>query len=192
MQLMETAAFLDHAARAGIGYDPRYPAAQSLIFLPPSEHSRFWVRPVQPSKWPHFVSTLLAAAGATDRVLLSRRRGNWPGIAGAHHVRDRTRAVLTQAIGIPGGWQGAVEFGAEERDHLVALLVMEFLETVNDLYVIPGDTRALLQFSHHDVVHVSCPSGEEIESVVATMSAAKYELPGELPDATFKRPSWMR
>jgi hypothetical protein len=99
---------------------------------------------------------------------------------------------MSTALGVPSGWAGAIEFDADDRDRLIALLVMQLLEPINDLYVLPLAANGLLQFSHHDVVHVSCATAEGIESVVNAMSSARYELPDEPPDATFKRPAWMR
>ena len=192
MQPISTHNFLEQAKAAGIGYDPRYPAAQSLIFLPPSGYSRFWLRPERPSKWPHFVTSLLDAAGARDTVLACPRRGTWPDMATVRDPLDRTQAVMSTVLGVPSGWSGAIASDVRERDRLVALLVMQLFEPVNDLYVLPLAGAGFLQISHHDVVHVSCVTAEGIESVVSAMSAARYELPNELPDATFKRPAWMR
>ena len=191
MQPVSADTFLEQAAMAGIGYDPRYPAAESLIFLPPNEHSRFWVRPEQPSRWPHFVASLLSAAGG-DKVLACPRQGTWPNLVTALYALDRTQAVITTALGVPSGWRGAIAFDNNDRDRLIAILVMQLLEPINDLYVLAPAGTAFLQFSHHDVVHVSCATSAGIESVVNAMSAARYELPDELPDATFKRAAWMR
>jgi hypothetical protein len=192
MQPIGKDAFLEQATAAGIGYDPRYPAAQSLVFLPPNEHSRFWARPKQPSRWPHFVTSLLNAAGARDAVLACPRRGTWPNLATARHPLDRTRALISTALGVPSGWSGAIAFDISDRDRLVAILVMQLFEPINDLYVLPSSGTGFLQFSHHDVVHVSCPTSEGIESAVSGMLAVRYELPDQLPDTTFKQPAWMR
>jgi hypothetical protein len=192
MQPISKDTFLEQATAAGIGYDPRYSAAQSLIFLPPNEHSRFWVRPDQPSRWPHFVTSLLTAAGAGDSVLACPRRGTWPTLATARHPLDRTQALIIEALGISSGWSGAIGFDPNDRDRLIAVLVMQLFEPINDLYVLPSAGIGFLQFSHHDVVHVSCATLEGIESAVNAMSEARYALPDELPDATFKQPVWMR
>jgi hypothetical protein len=191
MQPISSDTFLEHAKAAGIGFDPRYPDAHSLTFLPPNEHSRFWIRPQQPTKWPHFVLSLLNAAGACGSVVASPRRGTWPDSSKARHVLDRTRAVLIEALGVPSGWRGAVEFDSADRERLIAILVIQFLDPVNDLYVMPSQTAAFLQFSHHDVVHVASSTPERIESVVTAMAKSGYEIPDAPPDATFKRPSWM-
>lgn len=192
MQPISKDVFLRQATAAGIGYDPRYPAAQSLNFLPPNEHSRFWVRPEQPSRWPHFVTTLLDVAGAGETVYACPRRGIWPNLATAQSPLERTLAVMSTALGVPSGWPGAIAFDAGDRDVLVAVLVMQVMEPVEDLYVLPSHGTGFLRFSHHDVVHVSCAASQGIDSVVNAMSAAGYELPDEPPEATFKQPAWMR
>jgi hypothetical protein len=100
-------------------------------------------------------------------------------------------AFLYHALGIPDGWDGAIAFDPTEQELLVALLVCQSLEPSNDLYVLPFHGRSLMQFSHHDVVHISCPWADGIDAIVAAMSAARCELPTTPPDATFKRPTWM-
>jgi hypothetical protein len=100
--------------------------------------------------------------------------------------------LLTEVLGVPGCWGGAIEFDRTDRERLIALLVAQFLEPVNNLYVLPLDGQAFMEFSHHDVVHVSCTTTKGIETVVAAMAVARYALPEDPPDATFKRPTWMQ
>jgi hypothetical protein len=192
MQPISTDTFLERAKAAGIGYDPRYPDAGSLVFLPPNEHSRFWLRPEHPAQWPHFVASLLDAAGARGSVLVCPRRGWWPDLSTARDNLGRTNAMLSTALGVPPGWRGGLQFDAGDHDRLVAILVTQFLRLFNDLYVLLPSAPAFLEFSHHDVVHVSCATREGIESAVNEMAAAGYALPDEPPDATFKPPPWMR
>jgi hypothetical protein len=192
MHPITTEEFLDRAKSLDIGYHPRYPDAQSLIFLPPNDASRFWVRPDSPSRWPHFIASALDAAGGDDAILAHPRRGTWPGLASARSQLDRTQGLLAQALGVPVYWQGAIEFDKADRERLISLLVLQFLEPVKNLYVLPLNGKALVEFSHHEVVHISCPTTNGIESIVAAMAAAKYMLPEELPDATFKHPKWMK
>jgi hypothetical protein len=196
MQWITEEAFLELARQAGIEFDPKYPRARSLTFLP-NEESRFWTRPTEPSDWPRFVSAALRAAGAVDRVAVMRRR-NWPqstavGLPQQREMQpDRTVALLYGALGIPDSGPGAIVFDPAERDRLIALIVCSFIELFGDLYVLPARGNALLQFTHHEVVHISCPTAEGIAAVVTAMSAAKYDLPTELPDSTFKQPAWMK
>ena len=103
MTPINTETFLNHAASVGIGFDPKYPQAQSLIFLSPNEESRFWVRPEQPSQWPKFVAAILDAAGANGVVYVKPRRGTWPSSTSADTQLDRCQAVLAEALGIPLG-----------------------------------------------------------------------------------------
>ena len=139
------------------------------------------------------METLLDATGERDRFLAYPREGGWPSVQHARFPLNRTRAVLTEALGVPRGWRGAVEFDASsERDRLVALLVFQLLEGERDLYLLPSAGTVLLNFSHHDVVHVDCPTPAGIDAVVTAMAQARYNLPDAPPDATFKRPAWMQ
>lgn len=63
--------------------------------------------------------------------------------------------------------------------------------TADDLHFVPNHGRQLLQTDHHNVIHVVCESEKRVQQLVAHMNAAGYELPRELPDETFKRPTWM-
>jgi hypothetical protein len=44
---------------------------------------------------------------------------------------------------------------------------------------------------HHDVIHADFRSEKDVERWVGEMSKRGFDLPDDLPDATFKRPSWM-
>lgn len=192
MQAIDSGTFHQQAYAAGVGYDPRYPAAKSLIVLPTNDHRRFWCRPEQPCRWPHFISSLLKAAGANETVLVYPRSGIWPDAASAVGDLGRTQLMLLTALGITPGWAGAIAFDKSERDKLVAILTVQFLEPIHDLYVLPLGATTLLQFDHHDVVHVSCATESGMATVIDAMSAARFELPDDLPDGTFKQPKWMR
>jgi len=138
------------------------------------------------------VSAALTAAGAEGPVLVFPRHGYWPRWPMKVIEPDHTVAFLTHAIGIPSGWKGAIEFDPSERSRTIAVLVCCWLEITKDFYVLPRNGKSLIQFSHHDVVHISCPTADEMNAVVAAMSVAKYELPTAPPDWTFKRPAWMK
>ena len=190
MQTFSTEAFLEACTASGLGFDPRYPQARSLTFLPPSGHFRFWTQPGEPSRWPHFVTTLFGGRQQSGTVTVWPRRGRWPSSVGRPSA-DGTQAILFGGLGVPDGLQGAVEFSADEFQRAVALLVVQMVGMYNDLYVLPAGGDTLLQFSHHDVVHAGCRDEGTIDSLVAAMAGAGYSLPTELPDATFKRPPWM-
>ncbi len=190
MQAISTDMFMESATTVGVGFDPRYPDARSLGFLADNKASRFWVRPEDESSWPDFVSSVLRAARVSDRVMAKMRWGTWRG-ASPRNELERLRAKVSGLLEVPDGWPGAIEFGSGDRERLVALLARQLAEPVDDMYVLDCAGTALLQFSHHDVVHVSCPTTQAIEDVVSAMRTAGYELPDHPPDATFKWPAWM-
>jgi hypothetical protein len=99
-----------------------------------------------------------------------------------------------RGAGIPESWVGAVRFGRDEEDVLIAVLYAFLIFgwcTADDLHLVPDHGRQLLQTDHHNVIHVACASEERVQKLVLHMATAGYELPRELPDETFKRPAWM-
>jgi hypothetical protein len=186
--------FLGWAAGVGIGFDPRYPECRCLSLLPPREHARFWVLPPDPAAWPYFAASLLHGLDEWDSGLLWPRSGRWPDPVQSQSYNEGVRDVLLRGAGIPGGWAGAVRFGHDEEDALVAVLYAYLAFgwcVADDLFFVPDHGRQLLQTDHHDVIHVQCASEERVQGLVGHMAEAGYELPREPPDGTFKRPAWM-
>jgi hypothetical protein len=186
--------FLERAAAVGIGFDPRYRQSNSLIFLPPNDASRFWPRPSEPPRWPHFLASILSFIDASETITACRWRSGprpWPDSATAEFQGYKTHAVFTEALEIPSGWPGAVEFDGSDRQLLIAVMVAHFIDPICDLIVVPACGGMFMQLSHHDVVHVSASTTDRIKAIVSAMASAKYPLPDEIPDATFKRPQWM-
>ena len=101
---------------------------------------------------------------------------------------------ILKGLGMPLGTADVVAFDRSDFDTLVTLL---FSTTVfgwsvgEDLYVVPDHARHVLQTDHHDVIHVSFRTFDEIGRWVSEMAQRGFDLPDELPDETFKRPSWM-
>lgn len=151
--------------------------------------------PSDPSAWPHFAASLLDGLDEWDSGFLwPRSDGRWPDPAQSQSYNEGVRDVLLRGAGIPGGWGGAVRFGRDEEEALVAVLYafLAFGWCVDDdLFFVPDHGRQLLHTDHHDVIHVECASEERVQRLVAHMVEAGYELPTELPDWTFKRPAWM-
>jgi hypothetical protein len=195
MKTMPREDFLPWAAGVGIGFDPRYPQSGCLRLLPPREHARFWVLPSDPSAMPHFTASLLDGLDEWDSGFLwPRAGGHWPEPTQSHSYNEGVRDVLLRGAGIPGGWVGAVRFGHDKEDALLAVLYAFLVFgwcNADDLFFIPDHARQLLQTDHHDVIHVECMSEERVLQLVAHMAEAGYDLPRELPDETFKHPAWM-
>jgi hypothetical protein len=193
MELVPAVEFWKWAAGAAVGVDPRYPDSGCLSLLPPSAHARFWVVPGDPATWPHFIASLLGGLDEWETGLLWPRSGSWPKSDQSQSYNQGVRDVLLRGAGIGDGWSGAVRFGRDE-DALLAVLFafVAFGWCVDDdLFFLPDNGQALLQTDHHDVIHVECRSEQRVLELVAHMAEEGYELPTELPDWTFKRPTWM-
>jgi hypothetical protein len=194
METLSEEGFLRWAAGVGIGFDPRFPESRSLNLLPPRDEARFWILPADPAIWPHLAGSLLSGLDEWDSAYLWPRSGSWPDAGQSRSYTEGVRDVLLRGAGIPAGRRVAVRFSHDEETLLVSVLYayMTFGWCMDDdLFFVPDHGQQLLQTDHHDVIHVRCASEERVQSLVGHMADAGYQLPGELPDATFKRPAWM-
>jgi hypothetical protein len=190
------AEFLDWAKGYDLGLDPQYPNSAVLTFTAGSRDARFWSVPSAPERRPHFLESLLELLGDWSSCPVWRHMGSWPDLANVDPLRvnDRVEYQILKALGLPLGTADVVEFSRAEFDVLLTLL---FSTTIfgwsvgEDLYVVPNHGRYLLQTDHHDVVHVEFRDENDIERWVTRMAECGFPLPDELPDETFKQPSWM-
>jgi hypothetical protein len=109
-------------------------------------------------------------------------------------VNDVVELHILQGLGLPLGTADVVIF---DRVDLPTLIILLFSTTVfgwsveEDVYVVPDHGRHVLQTDHHEVIHVSFRDAGEIGHWVSQMAQQGFDLPEDVPDATFKRPSWM-
>jgi hypothetical protein len=172
----------------------RYPDSGCLRLLPPTDHARFWAVPADPAAWPHVAASLLGGLDEWTTGLLWPRSGSWPQFGRAQSHNDGVRDIVLRGTGIPDGWSGAVRFGRDEEDAIVAVLFayLAFGWCVDDdLFFFPDHARQMVQADHHAVLHAECRSEVRVLALVAHMAAEGYELPTDPPDWTFKRPAWM-
>ena len=195
MTTMPESEFLRWAAGKGLALDPKYPQAAELAFLGPSE-SRFWDVPPAPERRPHFLKSLVDLMGDWRTCHVWRHLGRWPvpKHVSPRRINDSVELTILRGLGLPLGTEEVVSFAHDERDALVTLL---FSTTVfgwsagQDLYLVPDHARQVLQTDHHDAAHVLFSNPGDLDRWVTGMSAAGFDLPADLPDATFKRPAWM-
>jgi len=188
--------FLRLLAEKGIGLHPKYPKSRALDFAAGSE-SRFWQVPPEPERRPYFLATLIDLMGDWENCYVWRHLGAWPTPEPSDHdrINDAVERQILRGVRIPLGTNAIVGFDEDERDGLITLL---FSTTVfgwsqpDDLQVVPNHGRSILHTDHHGVVHVTFPLGGELQAWVTKMAEEGFDLPEELPDSTFKRPSWMR
>ena len=189
------AEFLAWAERAGLALDPRYPQSAVLRFRPDPDHSRFWEVPAEPERRPHFIASMLELMGDWQWCRVWRHLGSWPDQISPGRINDVVERCILGALGLPLGTAAVVEFTSAEFDKLLTLL---FTTTIfgwsvgEDLYVVPDHGRHLLKTDHHDVIHVSFRSEDEVNRWVTEMNRRRFPLPDEVPDPTFKQPRWMK
>lgn len=195
MKTMTEKQFLKWAAEKGLGPDPKYPNSAVLDFQGPSE-SRFWKVPEGAAQRPYFLSTLIDLMGEWQTCYVWRHLGRWPDPANVspHRITDAVELNILRGVGVPLGTAAVIAFDRSERAALVTLLFSTTIfgwSVADDLYVVPDHARQLLQTDHHDVIHVSFAADDDLRHWVSKMAEEEYDLPKELPDATFRRPDWM-
>jgi hypothetical protein len=196
MRALPEAEFLKWAGDHGLILDPRYPKLAELMFQAGASEARFWEVPAKPERRPYFLASLLHLLGDWKACFVWRHMGSWPVAANLHpeRINDLVEHEILRGLGLPMGTASIVEFARSESSALVTLL---FSTTIfgwsvgEDLYVIPDDTRYILKTDHHDAVHVEFRNSEDVQAWVAEMDKRGFPLPDELPDETFKPPTWM-
>jgi hypothetical protein len=194
MKAIASDEFLHSLAECNIAFDQRYSDADWITFRQPTNYSRFWVNPLEMSALTHFAGCLIDNLDDWESGFLWPRARRWPTSAQIQSYPDGVIDVVLRGTGVPDGWPGALRFRRRESGDLVSVMLV-FMAFggcgLDDLFFVPDHGQQILQTDHHDVVHVSCTLSERMMNFVSDMSAAGYELPTELPDATFKRPDWM-
>jgi hypothetical protein len=198
MKTLTTEKFLAWAATKGLVLDPRYPHSAVLSFRRDERLARFWNVPANPTPRPYFALSFLELMGDWSVCHVWRHLGGWSAPAPQFDSRKINHLVETRilgGLGMPLGSSSVVTFDRSELPSLVTLLFSTTLfgwSTWEDLYVVPDHARQLLQTDHHNVFHIEFRNDSDVEPWVAGMRERGFALPEELPDATFKRPSWMR
>ena len=187
--------FLQWAATHGLTLDPKYPQAAVLHYTAGGD-SRFWAVPTEPQRRPRFITTLLERLGEWETCYVWRHLGRWPqpGKMNPGRPNERVEYQILRGLGLPMGTADVVCFSRDEIDLLITLI---FSTTIfgwsvgHDLYIVPDHARQILQTNHHDAIYVKFREAGHVDAWVAALAEAGFALPNDLPDATFKRPSWM-
>jgi hypothetical protein len=195
MNTLSEADFLRWASANGMELNPQYPHAKALSFTSDSE-SRFWCVPSEPHLRPHFLSSLLEFMENWKSCYVWRHLGNWPDPkpSSKRRINDLVEERILRGLGLPFGTAEVVQFERAEVDRLLTLL---FSTTIfgwcsgDDLLVVPDHARQILQTDHHGVIHVSFRDAADVQDWISKMAARAFNLPDELPDETFKRPTWL-
>lgn len=188
--------FLRWAENQGLALDEQYPQLAILQFRPHSDIERFWCIPDRPERRPLFFATMLGLAGPWDCCFAWRHMGSWPSKdeLDPRRLNDNVEYEFLKGIEIPLGTAEVLQFHRDNFYQLISLLVITSIfgwSVGEDLYVLPDSARYILKISHHNAVHVEFRNEGDLNAWVAGMSEKGFALPDDLPDETFKRPSWM-
>ena len=185
--------FLKWAAEKGIQTDSRYPHSAELTFDGGSD-SRFWCVPSDPRQRPSFIAAMLELMGEWKTCYVWRHLGRWPepDLRTRSNPNSIIELLIAQKIGLPRGGHDIVVFDRSEYDALLTLIFVTICfgwSVGDDLYIVPDHATQILRTDHHDVIHADFRSQKDVERWVDEMSRRGFDLPDDLPDATFKRPS---
>jgi hypothetical protein len=195
MHLISEDDFWRRVTALGIELDSRYPGAEALAFEAHTQFARFWVLDLYSYNWPALIAGLLETIDSWTEGLLWPRGGGWLITRQDAPPDVRTLDATLRAFGISNGVRGAALFQRQEQDLLSAVM---FIQTVfaeqlhDDLYFIPDHGRQFIHTDHHGVIHLQCSTAKSIDFAVQKLQELGFSLPTELPDETFKRPSWMK
>ena len=194
METITEAAFLQWASEKGMGLDEKYPKSAVLSYKPDMEQDRFWEVPFEPERRPYFILSMLSFLGDWNTCYVWRHLGSWPQSANPHRINDQIELQILKGIGLPLGTADVVIFSRDEINQLITLMFSTSIfgwSVGEDIYVVPDNTRYILQTDHHGVIHVSFRSTDDMDRFVAKMEESGFPLPEDVPDETFKRPKWL-
>jgi len=187
--------FLRWAGKHAIEVDSRYPQSAILRFEPDPDCDRFWQVPLEPECRPYFIVSILEAMGDWKSCFVWRHMGSWPSRPDPLRLNDRIEFGILKSIGLPMGTADVVRIDRSEIDPLITLIFSTSIfgwSVSEDLYIVPDTAKYIAKTDHHGVIHVSFRDSDTMQSFVQFLTEREFILPEELPDATFKRPEWMK
>lgn len=195
MRTLTESAFLSRIRDLGVRVDDRYPQSAILAFHPNPGLDRFWEIPAEPERRPYFIACMLAQMGDWKSCYAWRHMGSWPASAEPLRINDVVELRILRGLELPLGTGDVVEFNRGDEDRLITLI---FATTVfgwsvgQDLYLVPNDGRYILKATHHGVVDVAFRDTSDLERWAIRMGEKGFSLPSDVPDSTFKVPTWMK
>lgn len=189
MHTIDNATFLTEMQAAGITVEKGW---YRLSFGRYDETDRFWVWPWPPQDVAGLLTAVLQHVAPTAYCDAWRPGGVWHEEDPSY--TDSVREVLLGGFGIPKDHCGALRFDRAEGAAVTALALAFAVAGWNvndDLCLVPDNHQFIVRISHHAVLHVECREPELVDPLVAHMASKGWDLPTEVPDATFKIPTWM-
>ena len=189
MKTVDNATFLAEMQAAGIIVEPGW---FRLSFGRYDETDRFWTWPWPPQDLAGLLTAVLQHIAPTVHCDAWRPGGVWHEDDPAY--TDSVREVLLRGFDIPRDHCGALRFARNEAAAVTALVLAFGVAGWNvndDLCLVPDNHDFIVRISHHAVLHVECRTAELVEPLVRHMASQGWDLPTDVPDPTFKIPTWM-
>jgi len=186
--------FLELLKTKGIVINADYPQSAVLDFANDPQINRFWCIPDEARRIPTFVATLLDLLDPWENVYVWKHSGSWSTNIKGERLNDDVQAIIYKGIGLPNNSAEIIVFDKTEFGELVALVFNQLVfgwHVGDDLYIVPDNGKQIMKTDHHDVVHVEFLDNDSMERFVKVMIEQEFELPEEVPDDTFKKPTWM-
>lgn len=188
MRRIEPSDFLSWAAEGGIVVDPDYVKSwpRNLSFAQPEAQSRYWCIPESPRELSGFLEQMVEKLGEWHELYY------WPK---ATYHPDELRQdspvghYVVSTLDIPPGFRGALAFGRDERDAILALMFCAAAfgwYAGYDVYVVPDSRDAVLMIDHHEAMWAKFPSKQRCIAYVQALETVEIKLPAVPPDETFK------
>ena len=189
MQLVPQSDFVARMRAEGLTTDPE---PSRLGFGRHDDTDRFWVWPWPPQNLLGLLAAIFRHVSPDEYCDAWRPGGMWH--EDEPSFIDGIREYLIAGLEIPTNHRGALRFHRGQFSAVAALFIafaMGGWNVNDDVCLVPDHARYLICLSHHGVVHVQCRESALVEPLVAHMEAEGYPLPSEVPDDTFKTPTWM-
>jgi len=189
MQLVDSAEFLAAMQAAGIIVQPH---SFALSFGRYDETDRFWIWPWPPQDLAGLLAGVFQHIAPTAYCDAWRPGGVW--FEDDPSYTDAVRNTLLRGFDIPDDHRGALRFDRADASSVTALTLAFAIAGWNindDLCLIPDNRQFIVRVSHHAVLHVECRSPALVGPLVEHMASNGWALPTQVPDRTFKAPTWM-
>ncbi|HUI30195.1 MAG TPA: hypothetical protein VLX91_08250 [Candidatus Acidoferrales bacterium] len=194
MKTIKEGQFVDMLKGSGIEIDLRYPQSSDLSYGT-YDYSRFWLVPQEARRIPYFVKTIIESIDEWQFVHIWKHRGSWTTKIKGERINDDLQSIIFAGIGIPDATADIILLDRNESTRLIALMFNQLVfgwGVQDDIYIIPDHRNAIVKTSHHNVIHTEFPTETLLNKFIDSMTKEGFDLPRDIPDATFKRPKWMK
>jgi hypothetical protein len=153
MKLIPKTAFLRDFAAHGIALDSRYSPPQTLVFKGAHDMSWSWDMPGAVKDLPRWITALVDATRADNKIYLFPRDGAW---TSGDSLKIFQMGVIFSVFGLKPAGDEVVLAEEAERDAVESLLFFSLVHggrVSDDVFLIPDHAKVVLHADHHEAVH---------------------------------------